>query len=66
MLILANGLIFFACSKSDKDESQLPAVQVETPKHLKGWQIPPKVDLKQPYMVFATEATERLRHYNYF
>ena len=61
MLILANGLVFFACSKSDKDESQLPAVQVETPKHLKGWQIPPKVDLKQPYMVFATEATERLR-----
>ncbi|MBO1884614.1 hypothetical protein J4N46_09375 [Capnocytophaga sp. Marseille-Q4570] len=48
-------LIFIGCSK-DKNEPEAPSAattQVETPEHLKDWTPQPKVDSKQPYMVFA-------------
>ena len=55
---LANWLIFIGCSKNDNDEPVAPpTTQVETPEHLKGWTPQPKVDTKQPYMAFATDAT---------
>ena len=43
------------CSKS-KDEPEVPAT-VQTPEHLSDWTPQPKVDVAQPYMAFATDAT---------
>ena len=58
IFILANWLIFIACSKNDNDEPVAPpTTQVETPEHLKGWTPQPKVDSAQPYMAFATGST---------
>ena len=47
-------LIFIGCSKKDNNEPVAPSTPVETPAHLKDWTPQPKVDVAQPYMVFAT------------
>ncbi len=50
---LANWLIFTGCSKSNNDEPEAPT-KIETPTHLSDWTPQPKVEVAQPYMVFAT------------
>jgi leucine rich repeat domain protein len=50
---LANWLIFTGCSKSNNDEPEAPT-KIETPAHLSDWTPQPKVEVAQPYMVFAT------------
>ena len=60
ILKLANWLIFLlifiGCSKSNNDEPEAPAT-VQTPEHLTDWFPKPKIDVAQPYMVFATGST---------
>ena len=52
---------WWAVPKSDSNSNPTPPTppapqaKVETPTHLKGWAIQPKVDTQQPYMVFSTE-----------
>ena len=53
MLTLANWLIFTGCSKNDNNEPEAPT-KIETPTHLSDWTPQPKVEVAQPYMVFAT------------
>ena len=50
---LANWLIFTGCSKNDNNEPEAPT-KIETPTHLSDWTPQPKVEVAQPYMVFAT------------
>ena len=50
---LANWLIFIGCSKNDNNEPEAPT-KIETPTHLSDWTPQPKVEVAQPYMVFAT------------
>ena len=50
---LANWLIFSSCSKNDNNEPEAPT-KIETPTHLSDWTPQPKVEVAQPYMVFAT------------
>ena len=35
----------------------MPTTQVEVPEHLKDWTPQPKIDVKQPYMVFLSANT---------
>ena len=51
---LANWLIFIGCSKSDNNDTPEAPTTVQTPEHLTDWKPQPKVDVAQPYMVFAT------------
>ena len=53
---LANWLIFSSCSKNDNNEPEAPT-KIETPTHLSDWTPQPKVEVAQPYMVFATGST---------
>ena len=55
---LANWLIFTGCSKNDNNEPEAPT-KIETPTHLSDWTPQPKVEVAQPYMVFATGSRRR-------
>ena len=52
LLLIATTLVV-NCSKDNK-EPQMPTTQVEVPEHLKDWTPKPKIDVKQPYMVFLS------------
>ena len=60
-VLFAAATAMVGCSKSDSNSNPTPPTppapqaKVETPTHLKGWAIQPKVDTQQPYMVFSTE-----------
>ena len=60
-VLFAAATAMVGCSKSDSNSNPtpptppVPQAKVETPTHLKGWAIQPKVDTQQPYMVFSTE-----------
>ena len=55
VLVAASAVV--GCSKSDNNEPVAPSSPVETPAHLKDWTPQPKIDVAQPYMVFATGST---------
>ena len=54
-LLVATTLVV-NCSKDNK-EPEMPTTQVEVPEHLKDWTPQPKIDVKQPYMVFLSANT---------
>ena len=54
-LLVATTLVV-NCSKDNK-EREMPTTQVEVPEHLKDWTPQPKIDVKQPYMVFLSANT---------
>ena len=60
-VLFAAATAMVGCSKSDSNSNPTPPTppapqaKVETPTHLKGWAIQPKVDTQQPYMLFSTE-----------
>ena len=53
LLLLVATTLVVNCSKDNK-EPQMPTTQVEVPEHLKDWTPQPKIDVKQPYMVFLS------------
>lgn len=55
LLLIATTLVV-NCSKDNK-EREMPTTQVEVPEHLKDWTPQPKIDVKQPYMVFLSANT---------
>ena len=55
LLLIATTLVV-NCSKDNK-EPEMPTTQVEVPEHLKDWTPQPKIDVKQPYMVFLSANT---------
>lgn len=54
-LLVATTLVV-NCSKDNK-EPEMPTTQVEVPELLKDWTPQPKIDVKQPYMVFLSANT---------
>ena len=56
LLLLVATTLVVNCSKDNK-EPQMPTTQVEVPEHLKDWTPQPKIDVKQPYMVFLSANT---------
>ena len=56
LLLLVATTLVVNCSKDNK-EPQMPTTQVEVPEHLKDWTPRPKIDVKQPYMVFLSANT---------
>ena len=56
LLLLVATTLVVNCSKDNK-EPQTPTTQVEVPEHLKDWTPQPKIDVKQPYMVFLSANT---------
>lgn len=55
LLLIATTLVV-NCSKDNK-EPEMPTTQVEVPEHLKDWTPQPKIDVKQPYMIFLSANT---------
>ena len=55
LLLIATTLVV-NCSKDNK-EPEMPTTQVEVPEYLKDWTPQPKIDVKQPYMVFLSANT---------
>ena len=55
LLLIATTLVV-NCSKDNK-EREMPTTQVEVPENLKDWTTQPKIDVKQPYMVFLSANT---------
>ena len=53
LLLLVATTLVVNCSKDNK-EPEMPTTQVEVPEHLKDWTPQPKIDVKQPYMVFLS------------
>ena len=56
LLLLVATTLVVNCSKDNK-EPEMPTTQVEVPEHLKDWTPQPKIDVKQPYMVFLSANT---------